>query len=39
MRSDFVQLALDSDTQQDIIWFSIIAVIFVIGVIWAIRSN
>lgn len=39
MHSDVVQLALTSDAQQDIIWFSIIAVIFVIGVIWAIRSN
>jgi len=39
VRSDSVQLALTGDAQQDVIWYAIIAVIFVIGVIFAIRSN
>jgi len=39
VRSDFVQLALSEEVQQDLIWYGIIAVIFIIGVIFAIRSN
>lgn len=40
MRSNgFVQLALSTNARDDIIWFSIIAAIFLIGVIFAIRSN
>jgi hypothetical protein len=34
-----VQLALTTDARQDIIWYAIIAAIFLIGVIFAIRSN
>lgn len=39
MRNEVVQLALSQSVQQDIIWYAIIAVIFVIGVIFAIRTN
>lgn len=39
MRNGVVQLALTTDARDDIIWYAIIAVIFIIGVIFAIRSN
>ena len=39
MQTHVVQLALTSDAQQDIIWYAIIAAVFLIGVIFAIRSN
>lgn len=40
MRSNgFVQLALSTNVRDDIIWFAIISAIFLIGVIFAIRSN
>jgi hypothetical protein len=39
VHTHIVQLALTSDAQQDITWYAIIAAIFVIGVIFAIRSN
>ncbi|MEV6008624.1 hypothetical protein AB0M29_17635 [Streptomyces sp. NPDC051976] len=34
-----MQLALSSEVREDIIWYSIIAVIFVAGWIFAVRSN
>ena len=39
MRDGLVQLALSNDARDDIIWYAIIAAIFLIGVIFAIRSN
>jgi hypothetical protein len=39
MNAGTVGLALGRSVQEDIIWYAIIAVIFVVGVIFAIRSN
>lgn len=39
MGTAFTQLALSGDAKDDVIWYSIIAVIFLIGVIFAVRSN
>lgn len=39
MRNGLVQIALSTDARDDIIWYSVIAAIFLIGVIFAIRSN
>ncbi len=32
-------LALSSSVQDDIIWYAIIAAVFLVGVVFAIRSN
>lgn len=39
MPTGIVELALSGEVQEDIIWYSIILVIFIVGVIFAIRSN
>lgn len=39
MHDQMVQLALTTNAREDITWYAIIAVIFIIGVIFAIRSN
>ena len=39
MPTGFVELALSHTVQDDIIWYAIIFVVFVAGVIFAIRSN
>lgn len=39
MRNGLVQIALSTDVRDDIIWYAIIAAIFLVGVIFAIRSN
>lgn len=39
MNAAIVGLALGRSVQEDIIWYAIIAAIFIVGVIFAIRSN
>lgn len=39
MPTGMMELALSGSVQEDIIWYAIIFVIFVLGVIFAIRSN
>jgi hypothetical protein len=39
MHAGYVGLALGRSVQEDIIWYAVIAVVFVLGVIFAIRSN
>jgi hypothetical protein len=39
MSAGFTQLALSGPVRDDVIWYSIVAVIFLVGVIFAIRSN
>jgi hypothetical protein len=39
MSAGIVQLALSGPVQDDIKWYAIILVVFIVGVIFAIRSN
>jgi hypothetical protein len=39
MPTGIVELALSHEVQDDIIWYAIILVVFIVGVIFAIRSN
>jgi hypothetical protein len=39
MPAGVVQLALAQDVRDDIIWYAIVAAVFLIGVVFAIRSN
>ena len=39
MTHGVVQLALSQSVQNDIIWYSIMAAVFIVGVVFAFRSN
>jgi hypothetical protein len=39
VHKEMVDLALSTDVRDDIIWYAIVAAIFLIAVIFAIRSN
>jgi hypothetical protein len=39
VHNGIVQVALSADARDDITWYAIIAAVFLIGVIFAIRSN
>jgi hypothetical protein len=39
MTNGFVQLALTNADRDDIIWYVIMAAVFIVGVIFAFRSN
>lgn len=39
MSAGFTQLALSGPARDDVIWYAIIAAIFLVGVIFAVRNN